>query len=215
MTQQFDTVISTKREELERLRTHMEQLRRQFVDETGRFLSGWFLHAARMQVEQQAEVTLRLGQGRLADMKRAVEDLSTDADKIATEALDRPGLWWHRQKLPRFDPPYLGRSEYEFEHTPPRQINDAIDRAFDRLRNVIGVRGYLKPKPTFGEGRGPHYVYELQLSAVDSIRWPEEMKSTLHRYGEAVDQGTELLREIDDVERQKRQHQASSMWDSL
>ena len=77
----------------------MEELKQQFTQQTIRFASEWYQKATKEYVTKYAEVTLKMKEEKIAQMKTQVHELVKNTENIVTKELDNPALWWHQRPL--------------------------------------------------------------------------------------------------------------------
>ena len=96
MTESLDNIILKKKEsELITLRSDLEELKLQFINETSIFAAKWFEETARQYVTKYSDYTLTLGAKKIAEIRASVNNLIGESDKIVRTRLSQPNIWWH------------------------------------------------------------------------------------------------------------------------
>lgn len=191
MSKDFDELITQKQEELNSLKSQMEEVRQQFIQDSARFIREWYEQTARYYVKSKgAEITIRLGKDKLKQMKAKVLELMENAEAIANKVLSDPKLWWHLVEGEDLSYSYFG-------FNPPYILNKAVSLALGKLGVVLEELGYGQPYHPFGIG------------------WSEEMQNTVKRYWRSHQQAKSKLTEIDSLRKEKKEQQAQNLWDSV
>jgi predicted DNA binding CopG/RHH family protein len=218
MSEDLDLSIQKKEAELKPLRQRMEELRAQFINDTARFAAEWFEETAQLYATKKAEVTISMGKERLADMKQKVNGLARNADKLISNALSGPSIWWHQE-------PRIEDSLYQYEQVSTR-FPELLDKP---IRRVLGELGVILEHYGYGVTVGvaakePYLEYWYERIADPTIPphpyfphllvWSDEMQRTLMRYDGLFKQAFRLFIEIQKLKEEKKRRQASDMWKS-
>ena len=218
MSEDLDLLIQKKEKELNPLRTRMEELRLQFINETAQFAAKWFDEITRLYVTKRSDVTLSMSKEKLAEMKNRVNDLVKNADRIVRTALSDPNIWWHQA-------PRKNDSVFQYEQVGsrfPELIDKPIRRALGGLGVVLEQYGYgvtvgSAPRESYQEywyertedyAAGPHpYFPHLLL-------WSGDMQHTMTQYDELFKQAMKVLLEIQKLKEEKKSRQAGELWNA-
>lgn len=139
MAEAFDKEIEGYRTELEAIINHMEKTRLDFVEMTTECLIRWYETHTRFYVQDQYELTLELGAGRLSQMKKKLMQLVNIAPASVQRILDDDRLWWHRSREGGWRNPFIDG--------PPEPLAAAIKRLGALLTPILLEFGFIKPNP--------------------------------------------------------------------
>jgi len=210
VTEDLNGLISQAQAELDFLKCQMEVVRKQFAQDTVKFVREWYEKTAREYVDREADITLSLGKEKLAQMKSKVSKLIEDTETIVNQFLSDRKLWWH----------LVEDNELFYLSSSPRVHPSFLDKNIRLALGKLGVTleefGYVKTKsPTLTEvgiwceypnGR-PYYPY--------GIDWPETMQNTINKYSELCEKAKGKRGEIDCSIARKNEHHARNLWDSI
>ena len=216
MAKDFDKLIKQKQEELEPFKSQMEELRQEFIRDSVNFVSEWYKKTAESHVERDADRTIKLGKEEIWQMKIEVLKLAEGAEAIVNDSLLDQKLWWH---LTEDDD--LSYSFYA--NKAPENLDIAIHFALGKLGIILEKFGYVRTESTGGReedvwcewdssgnyhlpGGRPYYPY--------SINWSETMRDTITRYDNVHKQANSIVRKINSLRIEKKEHQAKDLWDS-
>ena len=219
MTKDFDNLIKLKTAELDSLKPQMEEVRKQFIKDSTRFIRKWYEKTSQGYVETGSDVTLKLGKAKLSQMKAKVLELMQNAEAIANEMFSNAELWWHLMENDELSYSFYGNA-------PPKMLDEAIRLALGKLGTILEEFGYsVTTKPTGGIGElgvwcewdstgrfhppdaRPYYPYHQP--------WPEAMRNTLKKYDELCAQAKKVRAEINSLHIEKKKEAAKNLWDSV
>ncbi len=217
LSEDIDVLIERKETELSPFCQRMEELKREFIEETVSFASEWYKKTTKEYVSKYPEVTLDMKEEKIAQMKAQVNKLILDAEKIVSKELEKPGLWWHQT-------PHLHDSSAQY-----LQVADKYPEILDRaVRQVLGRLGLIleeykfnvtaSRKNSYGEfwfdhpsgdesTFNPYYPHLL--------KWSEKMQETIRNYNEQYVTAIVIFEEIQKLKEQKKRQQAMNRWDSI
>jgi len=216
MSEEIDVLIERKESELLPFRSHMEELRVEFIKETIRFSAEWYKKTAQAYITKYPEIILSKSEGKIAEMKAKVNDLVRDTERIVKNDLDDPALWWHQK-------PHLHDPIDQYKQVAdryPETLDRAIRYALGRLGIILEEFGFpVNASAKIGSyqefwfdqpiGRGqptPCYPHLL--------KWTKEMEDSIKEYDAQYTQAIALYNEIQKLKEEKRRQQALSRWDS-
>ena len=201
----------------------MEELRIAFINQFTEFAAGWYAETARDYVTKHPQITLNMSRERLAELKSRVNDLSANANKIVKGAFSDPQIWWH-QSLNLHD----SASQYEqlgdddIGNKFPAKIDTPIRRALGELGVVLEQYGFrITTKPCLKFSFPEFWFRAPEDPMADAfpyyphmLTWSDPMQYTIQRYNTQFKQALAVYKEIWQLKEQKKQWQASNLWDS-
>lgn len=224
MSENIDALIQAKEKELLPLRSRMEELRLQFINETSKFAAEWFVETSKKYVAKQPATTLSLSKEKLAQMKIKVSGLVQNADIIVKKSLSDPKVWWHLTPLK-----HISNSLYDqlgndaVGNKFPAIVDKAVRRALGELGTVLENFGYRVTTKGAIDGYYPEYWFEY-YDGIDSpprpffphlLEWSEDMQYTIQRYSGQFKKAIVIYNEAEKLNEEKRKRQALDMWDSV
>jgi predicted DNA binding CopG/RHH family protein len=218
MSKEIDGLIKRKETELSPLRSHMEELKGQFTEETVDFASKWFWKTAKDYVTKYTEVTLSLTQEKIAAMKARVNELVENAEKIVKAVFDDPALWWHQE-------PHLHESIDRYLQVAdkyPEVLDSAVRRALGYLGVVLEQFGFR----VTASGNQSTYYYEFWFERSPGthetvpcyphlLSWTDQMQDTIREYNAQYVEARRLYNEIHQLKEEKKKQEALTLWDSV
>lgn len=217
MGRNFVAEIKAGEAKLGELKAEMEKVCAEFVSEATPFLSKWYLEQAQAAVAKETEVTNGLPDDKLAALKQEVGVLVGRAQAKLVEELERRKAWWHRVPVGE----NAGRGTY---YTSPRHLPSPVEQAMryamGHIAGVLEPYGFLHPDPRDragtqyrmwrkrGDGTGACYFPWSQS-------WPPELSGLTERYDALHRQAREAETGVATLNREKKETEAKSRWDSL
>jgi len=216
MSKEIDGMIERKEVELSPLRSHMEELKEQFIKETVDFAREWYRKTARDYITKYPDVTLSMTQQKIAAMKARVNELVRNAEKIVREELDNPALWWHQE-------PHLHDSIDRY-----LQVADKSPEVLDvAVRHALGRLGFALEEFGFhvtASGNKSTYYFEFWFEHVEGTRetvacyphllsWTEKMQDIIRQYNAQFVEAMKLYNEIQQLKEEKKRQEAIKLWD--
>ena len=127
MSDEIDVLIERKESELLHLRIRMEELKKEFTEQTADLTHEWYRKTAKQYIAKNPEITLKMSEEKIANMKAKVNELVKNTEKIVCSELATPELWWHQK-------PHLHDSINQY-----KQIADKYPEILDRaVRRILG-----------------------------------------------------------------------------
>ena len=217
MSEETDVLIERKEAELFPLRSYMEELKIEFTKETVDFAFEWFRKTAKEYITKYPEITLKMSEEKIANMKAKVNELVKNTEKIVRDELDNPALWWH-QKPNLHDP----IDKY-------KQVADRYSEVLDHaVRHILGHLGRvleefgLNVTTKSNTGKYQEYWFENLIGGKQSVpfyphllSWSTEMQDTIREYDAQFTQAIALYNEIQQLKEEKKRQEALTRWDSI
>ena len=217
MSEEIDTLIERKEAELLPLRSRMEELKIEFTKETVDFAFKWYRKTAKEYVTKYPEITLKMSEEKIANMKATVNELVKNTEKIVRDELDNPALWWH-QKPNLHDP----IDKY-------KQVADKYSEVLDHaVRHILGHLGIVLEKFGFNvttksnTGAYKEFWFEQSLDGIQTVLcyphllgWTEEMQDIIREYDAQFTQAIAVYNEIQQLKEEKKRQEALTRWDSV
>jgi predicted DNA binding CopG/RHH family protein len=218
MNEDIDIVIEQKEAQLSSLRSLMEQLKNEFIKAMTDFASEWFKTTTREYVSKYPEVTLKMREEKIVQMKANVSELIRNTEKVVKAEFENPALWWHQS--PRLLDPidqYL-------------QVADKYPEILDRaVRHVLGRLGLILEKygfnvcasgntGSYGEFWFDHPKDDQTTSIPyypHLLNWSEKMQNTIKNYNSQYVKAMEEFNEIQSLKNEKKKQEAMNRWDSI
>lgn len=216
MSEEIEKLIESKEAELAPLRSHMEQLKTQFIKETIRFASEWYRKTAKQYITKYPEITLSLSQEKIATMKAKINELGKNSEKTVKDVLDNPVLWWHQK-------PRLHDSIEQY-----KQVADKYPEILDQaVRQALGFLGVILEEYKFhvnasgnigtfeefwfAEGVGSQRTVPCYPHL---LKWTEEMQDIIREYDAVYVEAMAVYSEIELLREEKKRQEALNRWDS-
>ncbi len=217
MSEETDVLIERKEAELFPLRSYMEELKIEFTKETMDFAFEWFRKTAKEYITKYPEITLKMSEEKIANMKAKVNELVKNTEKIVRDELDNPALWWH-QKPNLHDP----IDKY-------KQVADKYPEALDHaVRHILGHLGLVLAEFGFhvttsgNTGTFQEFWFEYIQDGRQTVpcyphllSWSEEMQDIMREYDAQFTQAIMLFNEIQQLKEEKKRQEALTRWDSV
>jgi hypothetical protein len=195
----------------------MEELKEQFSKEIVDFASKWFRKTAKDYITKYPEVILSMNEAKIAGLKRRLNDLVEDSERMTKAELNNPALWWHLD-------PHLHESVERY-----LQVADKYPEVLDRaVRRILGRLGVLLEefgfrvtasgntstfyefwfeRPIGTHGATPCYPHLLL--------WTEAMQNIVRLYNAQYVPALRLYNEIRQLMEEKQRQEALTLWDSI
>ncbi len=214
--EELNALIQEKEKELFSLISQMEILRLEFANETTDFATDWYQKNVKIYIMKFSEITLKMKEEKIHEMKTKVNELVRDADKIVSEELSNPELWWHQR-------PNLEESAYLYT-----QVSDKYPEILDRaVRHILGRLGVILeefgynvttqansgayPECWFDKlPNGPKVPYFPHM-----LTWSKDMQYTIVKYNTLFTAALQLMKQTQELRDQKKELQASARWDTI
>jgi len=217
MSEATDILIERKEAELLPLRSRMEELKIEFTKETVDFAFKWYRKTAKEYVTKYPEITLKMSEEKIANMKAKVNELVKNTEKIVRDEFDNPALWRH-QKPNLHDP----IDKY-------KQVADKYSEALDHaVRHILGHLGIVLEKFGFNvttssnTGAYKEFWFEQPIGSQQTVpcyphllSWSEEMQDIIREYDAQFTQAITLYNEIQQLKEEKKRQEALTRWDSI
>ncbi len=217
MSEETDILIERKEAELLPLRLRMEELKTEFTKQTVDFVFKWYRKTAKEYVTKYPEITLKMSEEKIANMKAKVNELVKNTEKIVRDEFDNPALWWH-QKPNLHDP----IDKYT-------QVADRYSEVLDHaIRHILGHLGIVLEEFGFNvttrvnSGAYKEFWFEQPVGGKQPVpcyphllSWSEEMQDIMREYDAQFTQAIALYNEIQQLKEEKKRQEALSRWDSI
>ncbi len=223
MSENIEVLIQKKEAELSPLRSRMEEIRLQFVNDAAKFAAKWYNETAKQYVAKHPETTLNLSKEKLAQMKAKVTNLMQNADKITQDALSDPNVWWHLAPRKHDSPSlYDHLGDDQVGNKFPAIVDKAVRRALGELGTVLEQFEYRVTTSGALERYYPEFWFEYpegpDLPArpffPHLLEWSQDMQYTLQKYSGLFKKAIVLFNEIEKLKEEKKKRQALELWDS-
>ena len=204
---EFDAQIEDLETQMADLRDKMEDVCRVFQAATARFAAGWFQERAEQAVTSNPAITKKQDVEKLRKLKSALAHLVESSTELVKKHLDADKYWAHR----------VGLAVAPYSHiyrVYGRSVPDELDSG---VREVLGYLGSLLAEYDFAEV-GEYREWEVKYPAPHPVYrhaydWSEDMKAILNRYADLYQKLAILSGRLKEVERQKAEAEAKSIWD--
>jgi len=217
MSEETDILIEKKEAELLPLRSRMEELKSEFAKQTVDFAFKWFRKTAKEYITKYSEITLKMSEEKIANMKAKVNDLVKNTEKIVRDEFDNPVLWWHEK--PNLHDPI---DKY-------KQVADKYSEVLDHaVRHILGHLGIVLEEFGFNvttranTGAYREFWFKQPLGGKQTVpcyphllSWSEEMQDTIREYDAQFTQAITLYNEIQQLKEEKKRQEALSRWDAI
>lgn len=217
MSDEIDVLIERKEAELLPLRSHMEELKLEFIKQTIDFASEWYKKTAKEYVTKYPELILSMSEEKIAIMKAEVNELVRNTEKIIKGELDNPALWWHQK-------PYVHDSIEQYLQIAdkyPEILDHAVRLALGRLGIILEeFRFHVTTRGNIGSYQEFWFEHPLNTDKIipyypHLLKWTEEMQDTIRKYNAQYTQAIALYDEIQKLKEQKKRQQALTRWDFI
>jgi len=220
MTEEFDAQIAAKQKELEAYKLDLEAIKQQFIKDSSAFIGNWYEETAKSHVISEAANTLKIGKEKLSEMKAKVRDLKANSEKIATETLSNPSLWWHLN--PENKQLILNSYEQYGTNKIPQILDKPLRMALGRLGAILEEYGFnVTMKPSHNTSRISWLDISTYLYSQPPVPYyplgfdcNNEMLVTLKSYDKIFKKAFSAYHEIERIQEEKQKLQASDLWGS-
>ena len=221
MSEKLEEPLATKESELLSLRSEMQKIKLQFVNDTSQFAAKWYEDTARQYITKYSDVSLKLSTQRFGDLKAKVRRAVADSKEISERALSQPGIWWHEK-------PELHTAVTQYDHLGNQQVGDKYSEVIDRaVRVTLGELGIIleefgfNVRTTVTHG-AHHQEYWFQRSEEKTtspyfphmVEWSKPMQETLQEYNQLYKQALLKLQEIQMIKDEIERIKIIDLWDS-
>ena len=217
MSGEIDSLIESKEAELLPLRLHMEALKTEFIKQTVDFAIEWFRKTAKEYITKYPEITLKMSEEKIANMKAKVNELVKNTEKIVRDELDNPALWWH-QKPNLHDPIDMYKQVVD---RYPEVLDHAVRHILGNLGRVLEEFGFNVSTKS-NTGKYQEYWFENPIGGKQTVpcyphllSWSTEMQDTIQEYDAQFTQAIALYNEIQQLKEEKKRQEALTRWDSI
>lgn len=219
MERNYSTEIGAKRAELDAVRAAMAATADDFMVATARFLAEWFPVQAKREVEHDADTTLRLQPGDLSALKAEVTQLAAGALSVSRQQLDKNPIWWHRNTEWTRGHSASGEPYWAHGKRLPDILAEPVRYAMGSLARVLEARGYLKDgtgsiRVRWRNNSDRYARTDLPYYPSFHFEWPLPMREVVARYVDQFKRALALTAEIEQLDRDRKRHEASGLWDS-
>jgi hypothetical protein len=219
--QDYASEVAKREAGLKKHKAEMDKIAQRFINATGAFLADWYRTTTLEIVQHEKHITARMDDPVLRSLKQQVEAVAARAPEIASQYLDKPEVWWHR------DEHLGGRRIIDEVYGPPERfkegaLGDSLRYAMGELARVLEPRGFLRmphdqarfkwrnfgEPESRGEKGSPYFREEtLELSA--------PMLTALQSYREHYQQALKVKQEVAELEYQKGRADVRGRWEEL
>ncbi len=221
MGEKLEETLATKESELLSLRSEMQKIKLQFVNDTSQFAAKWYEDTARQYITKYSDTSLKLPTQRFGDLKAKVRRAVADSKEISERALSQPGIWWHEK-------PELHTADTQYDHLGNQQVGDKYSEVIDSaVRVALGELGIIleefgfNVRTTVTHG-AHHQEYWFQRSEEKTtspyfphmVEWSKAMKETLQEYNQLYKQALLKLQEIQMIKDEIERRKIIDLWDS-
>jgi len=217
MIYEIERLIERKEAELSPLRLYMEEFKSQFAKATADFASKWFRKTAKDYITKYPEIILNMDEAKIAALKRMLNDLVEDCERVTKAELDNPSLWWHLN-------PHLHESVeryMQFADKYPEVLDRAVRRILGRLGVLLEEFGF---RVTASGNTSTYYEFwfERPITANGAIPcyphmlfWTGAMQNVVQMYNAQYLPALKLYNEIRQLIEEKQRQEALTLWDSV
>jgi hypothetical protein len=216
MTINIDALIENKENQLYPFIATMEKLESDFLSQTTCFAKEWFHKIVREYISKYPEVTLKMKEEKLGNMKTSLNELVLNAEQTIKKSMDKPEVWWHKK------PNQTTSTNQYTQNTDkyPETVDQAVRCVLGQLGTILQENGFcvtanenaeevreawfIQAKDT--EQITPYYPYKLE--------WSFEMQQTIQKYQTQYTPALAIFTEIQGLKEEKKSQQALARWDS-
>jgi hypothetical protein len=221
MEKDIDILIKEEHDKLNQFKSPSEKIRELLVVNLTIFIREWYEGTAREYVAGKVDITEKLGEERLKQMKEKVLQLIKDAEKIANEELSDCRLW------SVFDPSNIPGivAKHKFSEADSNgaaileglikqgALEEVIRFALGRIIPILQEFGYPaiheKLLCTKCDGIVTHLRYPYRLDL------PKELEYIIKQYQELRREAMRVHTRIHNLQEEKRNKKARDLWDSI
>jgi hypothetical protein len=217
MSEEIDSLIDRKEAELLPLRLRMEELKTEFMKQTVDFTMEWYRKTSKEYITKYPEITLKMSEEKIANMKAKVNELVKNTEKIVRGELDNPALWWHQK-------PNLHDSISQYKQVAdkyPEILDHAVRHILGRLGRVLEEYGF-NVTTSSNTGAYKEFWFEQPIGGKQIVpcyphllSWTKEMQDTIREYDAKFTQAITLYNEVQQLKEEKKRQEALTRWDSL
>jgi len=213
----FDAQIKAKNEELESLRSTMDTLSREFIENATHFIPAWCNEKVITAITNDPQATMALGREKLAAFKAELNRFLEDLPPIIERTLDKDIYWPHRQELP--SKPRHKIPNYDYAHHGFRTtLHEGIRELFGHVGRLLIDKGFANAGGQSAEWRkkaAPAGGAEEVLEYAYSFGWDEKMEGIWKRYLNRYDQMLAINDSLKALEVEKARAEVQGLWEKL
>ncbi|MCW4023647.1 MAG: hypothetical protein NWF01_01250 [Candidatus Bathyarchaeota archaeon] len=217
MAQDIDTLIENKENQIYPFNATMEKLKLDFLAQTTCFAREWYRKTIKEYITKYPEVTLKMKEEKIANMKTNLNELVFNAEKTIQQAIDKPEVWWHKKPNPT-----TSINQYvQVADKYPESVDCAVRCALGQLGMILQDFGFQVTADgnagEFGE------FWFMQVKDTEQITpyyphlldWTPEMQQTIQKYNIQYASALEIFKELHELKEEKKRQQALERWDSM
>ena len=202
----FDAEIELYDGELRAIIEKMDKTSQRFIAATIQCLVKYYPLKARTCVQEQYELSNRLGLDRIRQLKqqvaRLVQGLPADAQKLLCDG----NLWWHKSRGGGWQ-----------DHTtpgPPDGLSMAIWALEERVSPILESFGYVdKERRAARDSETGELRARNKRRGDGQIEWTDEMNKSIDSYKEDLGRAIFLDSKVQQARKRKAIHIAGTLWD--
>jgi hypothetical protein len=221
MSEKLENLLAAKEGELLSLRSVMQEIKLQFINEISDFAAKWYEETARLYIRKYSEVSLNLSTYSFGDLKKKVRRLVAESKEISEKVLGQPGIWWHEK-------PELHSAVSQYDSLGNQQVGNKYPEVIDRsVRIILGELGIILEEFGFNVrttiAHGSHhqeYWFQKSEEKITSpyfphmLEWSKPMQETINEYNHSYKQAILKLQEIQTIKDEIRKKKIIDLWDS-
>jgi hypothetical protein len=217
MSQDLDDLIAKKEVELYPFSAQMEKLKVEFLEETVRFAREWYKKTTKEYIIKYPEVTLKMKEDNIAQMKSKVNDLVGNTEKTVKSAVDKSAVWWHKKPVPDSSIEQYTQMAEKY----PVVVDCAVRVALGHLGAILQDFGFhVTVSGNTGEFGEFWFMHppntELTLPFYPHLlEWSKEMQEIVSKYRLQYVPALAIYSQIYGLKEEKKRQQALARWDSL
>jgi hypothetical protein len=203
--QVLDAEIDLYEKELGEIVGKMDKTSQHFVAATIVCLKRWYLETAKSYVQQQYDLTHRLGLDKIQELKAKVTQLASVAARDAQHLLCDENLWWHKSRG--------GGWQDHYTKGPPDGLSMAVWALRERLTPILESYGYIKREPRPNSDAQDATTTRPRRNELPQLEWTDEMTKAIDAYKEDLGRATFLDAKMQQARKRKAIHNAGLLWD--
>ena len=205
MSKDYSKEIESKKVSITTAIDQMKKLRNDFIIGIKPFARKWIQTIVRQYIERNPEKALTLGKERLTLLKANTNKLREDIESICNDVFSSEEFWPETREL-------------------ITQNQLGIKIILGKLGTILEKFGFVKTKAqTEGDleswnqydSAGNRREFDGTTVYPHSIDIPDELKNLLEDYRKLIQKKNTLASEIKNLEFEKLQTQATTLWDSI
>lgn len=136
MGSEYEKKLTRANQQLDGIKSEMEKVRHEFLSDSLPFIVEIWKRNAKQAVLAEQELTRKLGQGKLSELKDELEEMYKTAPEILTNTAGDKEHWWHLKPGEKY--------YFVSNNRLSKELESALRYAAGHVASILETYGYLK-----------------------------------------------------------------------